>query len=377
MIEVLEVKTKKQQKEFIEFPIKLYKGCEYYSPNLYISEKDLFKKDYFYYDTCEAIYFNAYKDGKIVGRIGGILQKAANEKWNQKRVRFTRFDLINDIEVCKALLGAVENWAKEKNMDEVFGPMGFSDMEKEGLLVEGFNEPTTFSENYNYEYYKTLLEECGYTKDVDWLSHQIRNNLDYDLEKARRFVNRALERYNLRVYECKSVKKLLDTYGKKFFEIVEETYGDLYQVAPFTEAQVDDMIKSFRLILRKNCIGLIVDENDNLVFFSLMFPYVADILNKSGGRLDPITLIKVIHRMNHSKVYELGLIGVKKEYQRTGLAGAPLVRLFDDMRRGDVDYCETNLTLEDNTAILNMFSHFNTRDHRRVRTYIKNINNQE
>lgn len=377
MIEVLEVKTKKQQKEFIEFPIKLYKGCEYYSPNLYISEKDLFKKDYFYYDTCEAIYFNAYKDGKIVGRIGGILQKSANERWNQKRVRFTRFDLINDIEVCKALLGAVENWAKEKNMDEVFGPMGFSDMEKEGLLVEGFDEPTTFSENYNFEYYKDLLEECGYTKDVDWLSHQIRNNPEFDLDKANKFVERALEKYNLRYYECKSVNELLDRYGRDFFEIVDEAYGELYQVAPFSDAQIEDMIKSFRLILRKNCISLIIDENGELAAFSLMFPFVADILNKSGGRLDPITIIKVIHRMNHTKVFELALIGVRKKYLRTGLSWAAMVKLFEDMRKGNVDYCETNLTLETNNPIINMLSHFDIRDHRRVRTYIKNINNQE
>ena len=373
MIEVREVKTKKEQKEFIDFPLKLYKGCPYYSPNLYMSEKDIFKKDYFYYDTCEAIYYNAYKDGKIVGRIGGIIQKSANEKWNQKRVRFTRFDLINDIEVAKALLQKVEEWAKEKGMDEVFGPMGFSDMEKEGLLVEGFDEPTTFSENYNYDYYQTLLEECGYTKDVDWLSHQIRNNPDFDLEKAKKFVNRAMEKYNLRYYEFKNVNELLDRYGRDFFEIVDETYGDLYQVAPFTDAQINDMIKSFRLILKKNCISLVIDENDNLVAFSLMFPFVADILNKSGGHLYPWTLVKLIHRMNHAKVYELGLTGVRKQYLRTGLSWAAMVKIVEDMRNGNIDYCETNLTLETNTPIINLLNHFNIRDHRRVRTFIKKV----
>lgn len=377
MVEIREVKTKKEKKDFLEFPLKLYKGCPYYSPNLYISEKDIFKKDYFYYKTSEAIYFNAYRDSKIVGRIGGILSYAANEKWNQKRVRFTRFDLIDDIEVARALLDAVESWAKKKGMNEVFGPMGFSDMEKEGLLVEGFNEPTTFSENYNFEYYKTHLENLGYKKDVDWLSHQVRNNPDFDLEKAKRVVEHTMKKYNLKYCETKNTNQLLDKYGKKFFDIVDETYGDLYQVAPFTDEQIEEMIKSFKLILTKDNISLIVDENDNLVAFSLMFPYVADILNTTGGKLYPWILPKLIHRMRHSKVFEFGLIGVAKEYKNTGLSWHSMVSIVEKMRSGKIDYCETNLTLETNTPIINMLHHFNIRDHRRVRTYIKEINSKE
>ena len=373
MIEIREVKTKKEQKEFLNFPLKLYKGCPYYSPALYISEKDIFKKDYFYYKTCEAIYFNAYKDGKMVGRIGGILHFGANEKRNQKRVRFTRLDLIEDFEVCKALMKAVEDWAKLKGMDEVFGPMGFSDMEKEGLLVEGFDEPSTFSENYNYEYYKTFLEELGYKKDVDWICHQIRDNPDFDIEKARRVVAKTMTRHNLKVCYEKNTNKLLDKYGRKFFDIVEESYGELYQTVEFTEDQIDAMIDSFRLILSKDYLYLVLDENDEVVAFALMFPYIVDILNKTGGKLRPWILPKLLYRLKHSKIVEFGLIGVRKEFMNTGISWAPMVVISDKLRSGKVKYCETNLTLEDNNPILNVLSHFDKRDHRVARTFVKKI----
>ena len=373
MVIVKEVKTKKEQREFLNFPLKLYKGCKYYSPALYISEKDIFKKNYFYYETCEAVYYNAYRDGKMVGRIGAILQKSANEKWNQKRVRFTRLDLIDDLEVGKALLNKVEDWAKEKGMNAVFGPMGFSDMEPEGLLVEGFEEPTTFSENYNYEYYKTILEKLGYTKDVDWIANQVFDNPNFDIDKAERIVNHTMKKYNLHYCEFKNTNELLDKYGKAFFDIVEEAYDKLYQTVPFTEKQIDEMIKSFRLILSKDMVSLIVDENDEVVSFGLMFPFIADILNKTGGKLYPHILPQLLRRLKHSDVHEFGLIGVRNKYRNTGLSWAPMISLYRSLRSGQVKYCETNLNLEDNLNIINMLNHFDRRQHRRVRTYIKEI----
>ena len=373
MIEIREVKTKKEIKEFLNFPLNLYRGCPYYSPSLYMDEKKLFRPDYFYYKTSEAVFFNCYQDGKIVGRIGAILQKDANTKWQQKRVRFNRFDLINDLEVCKALLSAVENWAKQKGMEEVFGPMGFSDMEKEGLLVEGFEEPTTFAENYNFEYYKTLLEQCGYRKEVDWIAHQIWCPEDMDLDKIERINAMIMKRNKLHRLQQTSTDALLKRYGAAFFDIVEESYKDLYQTVPFTKEQIDDMIASFRLILSTDFIELIVDENDDVVAFGIMFPMISPILNKTGGKLWPWALPRLIHAIKHPKVMEFGLIGVRDKYKNTGIAWAAMTPLLRRMRNGEIEYCETNLTLEDNTAILNMLSKLKIRDHRRVRTYIKRI----
>ena len=373
MVEIRQVKTKKEQKEFLNFPIKLYKGCPYYSPNLYMSEKEIFKKDYFYYKTCDAIYFNAYKDGEMVGRIGGILQKAANEKWKQKRVRFTRFDLIDDFEVAKALLEAVENWARELNMEEVFGPMGFSDMEKEGLLIEGFEEPTTLNENYNYAYYKTHLEALGYVKDVDWIAHQARCPKDFDIEKTEAVINRLMDKYELHYCKEKNTNKLLKKYGNDFFDIVEESYKDLYQTVPFTKEQIEDMISSFRLVLNKDYIELMLDKNDKVVAFALSFPMISPILNKTGGKLYPWILPRLLWELKHSKVSEFGLIGVRDNYRRTGIAWGPMLVTLKKMRSGKIDYCETNLTLEDNHNILSMLHKLDLRDHRRVRTYIKKV----
>ena len=373
MIEVKEVKTKKQQKEFLDFPLKLYKSCPYYSPALYLDEKNIFKHDYFYYETCEAKYFNCYKDGMMAGRIGAVLQRTANEVWKQRRVRFTRLDLIDDLEVCQALLKAVEDFAKERGMDQVFGPMGFSDMEKEGLLVEGFEEPTTYSENYNYAYYKDLLEKCGYGKDVDWIAHHARCPKDIDLDKIERVVNGVMKRNNLHLCTEKSTNKILDRYGKQFFDVVEESYRQLYQTVPFTEKQIVDMIDSFRLILRSDFLTLILNENDEVVCFALMFPYIADILNRSGGHLYPLTLIRLLKAIKHPHVMEFGLIGVKDSYRNTGIAWAPMAMVVRLMKEGKIDHCETNLTLEDNVNILNFLSKLELRDHRKVRTYIKTI----
>ena len=169
MITIEEVKTKKQQKEFINFPLKLYKGNPYYTPPLYMDEKKIFRDDFVYNDMCETINFNAYIDGKIAGRISGIVQRAANEKSGRKQVRFNHFDVIEDEEVAQALLKAVEDWAVSKGMNEVVGPLGYSDLEREGLLVEGFDYPATFEETYNYPYYQTFIENYGYKKEVDYL----------------------------------------------------------------------------------------------------------------------------------------------------------------------------------------------------------------
>lgn len=145
----------------MNFPLKLYKNNEFFVPPLYGDEKQIFKKDYMYYDQAEAVYFIARCDGKVVGRISGILQNAANEKWQRKQVRFTRFDAIDDFEVAQALFDAVENWAKSKGMEEIVGPLGFSDLEREGLLIEGFDQLSTFEEQYNFPYYQKLIESCG------------------------------------------------------------------------------------------------------------------------------------------------------------------------------------------------------------------------
>ena len=173
MITIKEVQTKKEQKQFIDFPLRLYKDNPYFVPPLYGDEKSMFKKDFIYNDCCDIVNFLAFDDQEVVGRIQGIIQRAANEKNNEKRVRFTRFDAINSALVAEKLFEAIENWAKKKGMDTVCGPLGFSDLEREGMLVDGFDQLSTFEEQYNYDYYPKLVESLGYEKEVDWTESKI------------------------------------------------------------------------------------------------------------------------------------------------------------------------------------------------------------
>ena len=173
-VRIIKVETGAQRKAFVRFPLKLYKNNPYFVPPLYGDEMAQFKKKHAYSDTCQTVFFLAMQGKKVVGRIQGILQRQSNELRGEKRVRFTRFDAVNDLRVAKALFAAVENWAKEQGMDTVCGPLGYSDLEREGLLIEGFDQLSTFEEQYNYDYYPALLEACGYGKEIDWFEFRLR-----------------------------------------------------------------------------------------------------------------------------------------------------------------------------------------------------------
>ncbi|MBO5713402.1 MAG: hypothetical protein J6R88_04305, partial [Clostridia bacterium] len=306
MVEIIEVKSKKQIKQFIEFPLNLYKNNEFFVPPLYADEKAMFKSTYHYYGQAKSVFYNAYKNGKMVGRIQGILSYASNEKWNQKRIRFTRFDSINDPEVATALFNAVENWGRENGMNEIVGPLGFSDLEREGLLIEGFDELSTFEEQYNYDYYPTLIENLGFKKEVDWLERQLRAPKVLD-DRLERISSMMLKKYNLTVVKPKSVSKFLKKYGDDFFDIIEKTYADLYQTVPFTEEIKREVINSFKLVVNPKFLIVVVDENDKVVCFGIAIPSLAKAVQKSGGRLTLPTIIKILKAVKNPKVIDLAL----------------------------------------------------------------------
>lgn len=372
MIEIREVKTKKEQKEFLNFTLKLYKGNPYFVPPLYSDEKKIFKKSYVYYDQAEAIYYNAYLDGKIVGRISGIIQKTANDKNNQKRVRFTRFDSINNQEVANALFSKVETWAKEKGMDTIVGPLGFSDLEREGLLIEGFEELSTFEEQYNYDYYQSLIENYGFKKEVDWLERKLFTPKQVD-ERLDRLSALMLKRYNLKFGTAKNTKDFIDKYATKFFDIIDETYVDIYGSVPFTEGMRKMMIDNFKLIVKVKYAPVIVDENDRVVCFGIAFPSIAKAVQKSNGHLSPAAILRLLKAINKPKVLDLGLIGVLPEYAKKGIASALIVRIMEILIEDNMEYAETNLNLEDNLNIQNQWKAFENVIHKRRRCFVKRI----
>ena len=372
MIEIREVKTKKEQKEFIELPLKMYKGNPYFVPPLYMDEKSLFKPNYVYNDQCDTVYYNAYKNGKIVGRISGILQKASNYKWNQKRVRFTRFDAIDDQEVANALFDKVFDWAKSKGMEEVVGPLGFSDLEREGLLIEGFDQLSTFEEQYNYPYYQKLIENYGFAKEVDWVERQLRAPKVID-ERIERISSMMLKRNNLHFGEAKNTKEFLDKYADGFFEILDKTYENIYGTVPFTPGMKKMMIDNFKLIIDVKYVAVILDENDRVVCFGICFPSIAKAVQKSGGRLTIPAIFRLLKAIKHPKVIDLGLIGVLPEYEKRGITTAIISKVIKMLSSGKIEYAETNLNLEDNTNIINQWKNFDNVLHKRRRSFIKKV----
>ncbi len=372
MIEIREATTKKEQRRFLNFPLDLYSGNPCFVPPLYGDEKKIFRKDYVYNDTCEAVYYNAYRDGRIVGRISGILQKAANAKNGEKRVRFTRFDAINDQEVADALFEAVECWARKKGMDTVVGPLGFSDLEREGLLVEGFDQLSTFEEQYNADYYQTLIENRGYVKEVDWTESKI-----YPPEKndgaLARVTEKLMARYKLHFGPAKNVNDFLNKYADGLFELLDKSYDLLYGTVPFTDGMKKMLISNFKLIVNVKNVGVILDESDNIVGLGLCFPSIAKALQPSGGRLTPLALIRLLKAIKRPRILDLGLVCVDPAYLNTGVSSAVSAGLLKILKSGNIEYAETNLNLEDNHAILNQWKRFKAVQHKRRRSYIKHL----
>ena len=374
MVEIREVKTKKEIKQFIEFPLEMYKGNPFFVPPLYSSERVIFKKKNPYSSSCDTVYYLAFKDGKLVGRISGIIQKDANLKWNRSRVRFIRFDSIDDQEVADALLNAVEKWAKEKGMNEICGPLGFNDLEREGLLVYGFDELSTFEEQYNAEYYEKLLLNHGFKQEVEWIENEIRLPKDTaELDKVKRVSELIMKKYKLRYVQEKSVRKFIKKHRENFFTLYDDTYAELYGTCPLRREVEDDILTGFKLLLRPDNVIGIYNEQDEMVCFGLYLPSIAKAVQPSGGRITPKALVRILKARNNPDILDMAIIGVRKDYRNCGVPAMLLVKGIELLQTGKYDHFETNLQLTTNLNIITLFNHFDKRLHKRRRSYLKSI----
>ena len=372
MLTVREVSSARDIKEFIEFPLRLYKNCPYFVPPIYGDEKKLLKSGGCS-DVADSVFFLAERDGKTVGRIHGILQKQYNEIHNTSQIRFTRFDTIDDSEVAKALLSAVEEWGRGKGMTDICGPLGFNDLDREGLLIEGFEENSTYEEQYNYEYYGRLLEENGYVKDVDWLEYELRMPEKRN-EMLSRVAQRTMEMHKLHIADTNmSKKKYIEKYRDGFFECLDLCYRHLYGTVPISKEVQDELIEQFMLILNNEYIVFICDENDKVIGFGLCFPCIGDALKKSGGRLTLPTIFKILKAVKSSETIDLGLVAILPEYQNAGINAIVIEGMLNILEKGKIKRCETNLNLETNTAVRAQWKYFNARQHKRRRSYKKNL----
>lgn len=373
-ITIKEVKTKKDIREFLNFPLRLYRDCPYFVPPLYSDEKQMFKPDYHYYSTCESVFYIALREGKTVGRIQGILQKASNEKYNQKRVRFTRFDCIEDITVAGALFKALEEWTVSKGMDTVVGPLGFSDLEREGMLIEGFDKLATFEEQYNYEYYPDFVSKLGYEKEVDWTESMIfAPDPEQDDGKLERIASYVMKKQDLHVVKTKSTKEMLAKYKDQLFSIIDRAYDRIYGTVPFTEEMKNALVKNFNLVIDMNYISMVADKYDRLVCFGLCFPSIAKAVQKSGGRLTPACLVRLLKAIKRPHVIDLALIGVDPDFENLGISAIVATMLKERLKKPGISYAETNLNLENNMQIQNLWKRFKEVKHKRRRSYVKKV----
>lgn len=374
MIEVKEVLSRKQKKEFLDFPLELYKGHPCFVPPLYMDEKAIFKKNYLYYDTSEAVYYNAYKDGVMAGRISGILQHSSNDKWGQKRIRFTRFDVIEDFEVAKALFDAVEAWGRSKGMEEICGPLGFSDLEREGLLIDGFDQPNTFEEQYNYPYYADFIDRLGYAKDVDWVESQLRLHPDAKMRSdMKRMADIIMKRYKLRIAPAKNVGDFLNRYSKQLFELLDLSYEKIYGTVPFTEGMKKLVISNFRMIVDLKYAAVIINEEGKALCFGIAIPSIAKAVQKSGGHLTPGAIYRILKSKFHPETLELALIGVDPDYINQGIPILFANALSEMLEAGVIKYADTNLNLEDNLPIQNLWKRFDRTINKKRRSYVKKL----
>ena len=375
MVEIREVKTKKERKEFCDLPNRMYKGNPYYIPPLYMDELSIFTDKNIYNKTCDQVFYLAYKEGKVVGRIQGIIQKDYNRIHNEKRARFSRFDSINDKEVSKALFDAFRDWAKEKDMNILCGPLGYSDLEREGLLIEGFNELNTFEEQYNYEYYKDLIEDYGFIKEVDWVESYL--TLDKSkVDKIYDLSDKVMKRWNLHYVEREkheSKSKFIDRVVPGVFYLIDEGYKKLYGTMPFTEEMKKSIIDEFKLFIDTKYVTIIADENERYLAFGLAFPAFGEALQKSSGKLTPLCILRLLKLLKHPKGVDLGLTAVDPEYLNMGINVPVMKKIIQLLDSGEIEYMQTNLNLEDNVKIRAFWKYFNSKENKRRRSFIKHI----
>lgn len=374
-VNIVKVETKGQLKRFVRFGYELYKGNPYYVPELYEDALSTLRKDRnAAFEFCDADYFLAYKDGKLVGRIAAIVNNRANEKWGSKAARFGWVDFIDDTEVVDALFSTVENWARERGLTEIQGPLGFTDLDREGMLVEGFDRMGTMATIYNHPYYPQHMARLGYVKDVDWVEYLLKVP-DEKWEKAERISAIVERKYGLSVVRCKSRSELAKRYGNSLFELVNECYADLYGYSPLSKKQIDQFIKMYLPVIDMRLISLIVDKDDNLVALGISIYSLADALRKAKGRLFPFGwwyLAKALF-FKHPKRLDFLLVAVKPEYQNKGAFAMVFKNLLDNYLTMDFVDVESNPELETNMKVRSQWDDFEKVQHKRRRAFKKEL----
>ncbi|MGM9847860.1 MAG: N-acetyltransferase [Muribaculaceae bacterium] len=366
--------NKSELTKFIQFGIDHYKGNTCYVPPLISDELNTLLPDKNpAFDFCEAQSFMAYRDDKPVGRITGIINKTVNSRTGEPTVRFGFIEFIDDDEVVDALIGAVEKWGKERGMTSIVGPLGFTDLDNEGMLTSGYDEIGTMATIYNYDYYPRQMERLGMEKEAEWVEFRIKVPEQVP-DRIARVGDIVKRRFNLTIPKPESKKELKEKYGHRLFELINEAYDDLYGYSPLTERQIDHYIDQYLGILDLRDVCVITDKDDNLVGVGISIPSFSKALQKSGGKMLPLGwwhLLKALKGKND--VVDLLLVAVKKEYQSKGVNALLFTELIPQYNKKGYKFAESNPELMENKGVQSQWEYFEYRRHRRRCAYKKNI----
>jgi GNAT superfamily N-acetyltransferase len=376
VIEIKKVTNSQQLEQFIQFYYDLYRGCKHAVPFLYSDEMATLRRDKNpSFECCEAEYFLAYKDGQVAGRVAAIINHRANERWNRRAVRFGWFDFIDDIEVSTALLKAVEDWGREKGMNEIAGPLEFIDTDREGLLIEGFDELSTMYVNYNYPYYSQHIERIGgFLKDNDYLEYKV-TVPEVVPDKFAKTTQMIQKRYGLRVHKFTRKELVDEGFGREVFHLLNATYKDLYGFSELSKSQIDKLVNDYIKIADLNLVTAVMD-GDKMIGFGITFPSFSEALRKTrDGRFLPFGwwhLLKIL-KWHKTDTVDLLLIGVLPEYRSKGANAL----IFDDLIRQfqayNFKWAITGPQMESNTGVLSQWQYLDSVVIRRHRCYKKNL----
>ena len=375
-ITIKRVSNRKELKTFIRFNYELYKHNPYSVPDLY---EDMLRtydpKKNAAFEFCEAEYFLAYEHDVLVGRVAAIINKRANETWNKKEVRFGWIDFVDDRAVSEALLDTVVRWGKERGMTAIVGPLGFTDLEAERMLIEGFDQLSTMATIYNYPYYPRHMEALGYVKDADWVEYKILVP-DQLPEKHQRLSEMLLQRYRLKIKKLRSRKEIREgNYGQKIFDLINEAYAPLYGYSQMTQGQIDEYVKTYLNILDLQMVTLVENEHGELIAVGVSMASLSEALQKAKGKLFPLGwfyLLKALF-LKRPTTLDLLLVAVKPEYQSKGVNALLFYDLIPIYQKLGFRYGESNPELEQNTKVQAQWAYFEHIQHKRRRAFRKDI----
>ena len=374
MIKVTQVRTASQMRRFVQFPLVLYKNCPHYVPAIYADERNVLNpaKNPNLVD-CEVRCYLAYKDGKAAGRIAAIEQKAYNALSGRKCLRFSRFDCIDDREVAAALFAAVEAFGREKGLDTLHGPWGFDDMDREGMLTEGFDRRATYATNYNFEYYKNLVTSLGFQDESEWVEYEfdMPEEVDARIAHVASYIQKKMG--VCEQAESMPMKRLIAKYGHDALEMVNLAYADLDCYVPVHGKIIDQVLRQFATVINPRYFSLLTDKEGEVAAMAVMLPSICAPLQKSGGRMTLPTVLRLVKAISNPKELEMVLIAVHPKYQKMGLNSVMMSRIIANVIEDKIERVESNPELVSNTAVQEQWNSMGRRIIKRRKTFSKKI----